>query len=222
MTLFRMAAATLLVLMAGNASAEVATFRVDGEARRAFVYAPPVALGGRLPVVFAFHGRGDDIENFEFVGLHRAWPERDRRLLPGARQPRPFRVAGGARPGRRPRLEARGRGARFAPQEVQHRRQPHLCDRLLEWRGIHVPAVGGTAERICRLRGGGGPASAVCAAEAAAADAARCWRVRSANRICRPARGDRDSDCHQRRSQPDRALRQRMHDLRSAAHRRRW
>ena len=75
MTLFRMAAAMLLVLMAGSASAEVATFTVDGMARRAFVYAPPVALGGRLPVVFAFHGRGDDIENFEHVDLHVAWPE---------------------------------------------------------------------------------------------------------------------------------------------------
>jgi len=75
MMLLRAAAATVLVLVAGSASAEVATFRVDGEARRAFVYAPPVAVGSKLPVVFAFHGRGDDIENFEHVDLHLAWPE---------------------------------------------------------------------------------------------------------------------------------------------------
>jgi polyhydroxybutyrate depolymerase len=42
--------------------------------RQAFVYAPasPTA-GGRLPVVLAFHGRGDNIRDFQYVNLHVAW-----------------------------------------------------------------------------------------------------------------------------------------------------
>jgi polyhydroxybutyrate depolymerase len=72
---------TLLVLAAltlapAVATAETATFTVDGVARRAFVYVPPVAAPpSGFPVVFAFHGRGDVIDNFEGVNLHGAWPE---------------------------------------------------------------------------------------------------------------------------------------------------
>ena len=42
--------------------------------RQAFVDAPasPPA-GGRLPVVLAFHGRGDNIRDFQCVNLHVAW-----------------------------------------------------------------------------------------------------------------------------------------------------
>jgi polyhydroxybutyrate depolymerase len=58
------------------ASAELVTLKVDGDTRRGFVYAPSApAPGAKLPVVFAFHGRGDDIQNFEFIGLHRVWPD---------------------------------------------------------------------------------------------------------------------------------------------------
>ncbi len=65
----------LLMLCARTASAEAATWTVDHDTRRAFVYAPPApAPGARLPVVLAFHGRGDDIANFEYTAIHRAWP----------------------------------------------------------------------------------------------------------------------------------------------------
>lgn len=69
------------VLLAGTVwaqqtSAHEVTWKVDGDVRRGIVYAPLTpAPGTRLPVVFAFHGRGDDTQNFQFVGLHRAWPD---------------------------------------------------------------------------------------------------------------------------------------------------
>jgi len=70
------ASAMLVMLCAHTASAETVTWKVEGDARLGFVYAPLVpASGAKLPVVFAFHGRGDDIQNFEFVGIHRAWPD---------------------------------------------------------------------------------------------------------------------------------------------------
>lgn len=66
----------LLMLTPAAAGADVATFTVEGTARRAFVYVPPVAApASGFPVVFAFHGRGDVIDNFELVNLHGAWPE---------------------------------------------------------------------------------------------------------------------------------------------------
>ena len=65
-----------LVLAPLVAGAEETTFKVDGVTRRAFVYAPPVAPpAAGFPVVLAFHGRGDVIENFEIVNIHREWPE---------------------------------------------------------------------------------------------------------------------------------------------------
>jgi polyhydroxybutyrate depolymerase len=66
----------LLSLCARTASAELVSLKVDGDTRSGFVYAPSApASDARLPVVFAFHGRGDDIQNFEFIALHRAWPD---------------------------------------------------------------------------------------------------------------------------------------------------
>src|SRR5687767_13731046 len=66
----------LSVLIPTAAGAEPVTFTVDGVARKAFLYAPPVAApAAGFPVVLAFHGRGDVIENFEYVNLHGAWPE---------------------------------------------------------------------------------------------------------------------------------------------------
>ena len=66
----------VLILTPAAANAETATFTVEGTARRAFVYVPPVAAPpSGFPVVFAFHGRGDVIDNFELVDLHGAWPE---------------------------------------------------------------------------------------------------------------------------------------------------
>ena len=64
-----------LVLAPASAGADVATFMVEGTVRRAFLYAPAAAApASGFPVVFAFHGRGDVIENFEIVGLERAMP----------------------------------------------------------------------------------------------------------------------------------------------------
>jgi polyhydroxybutyrate depolymerase len=50
------------------------TWKVDGDTRRAMVYSPSGA-SGKVPLVFAFHGRGDVIENFEYIDLHAAFPE---------------------------------------------------------------------------------------------------------------------------------------------------
>jgi polyhydroxybutyrate depolymerase len=72
---------TLLVLVAlvvvpAIAHAEPITFTVDGVARRALIYVPPVAAPpSGFPLVLAFHGRGDVVDNFELVNLHGAWPE---------------------------------------------------------------------------------------------------------------------------------------------------
>ena len=66
----------LLILCARGASAEVMTWKVEGDAREAIVYAPAAsAAGGRVPLVFSFHGRGDDMQSFQYTNLHVAWPE---------------------------------------------------------------------------------------------------------------------------------------------------
>jgi polyhydroxybutyrate depolymerase len=58
------------------ATAETITWRVGGETREAIVYAPSASSPtGGAPLVFSFHGRGDDMENFQHVRLHDAWPE---------------------------------------------------------------------------------------------------------------------------------------------------
>jgi polyhydroxybutyrate depolymerase len=61
-------------LSASTASAQLVTVPVGGEMRQAFVYAPPAPpAGATLPVVLAFHGRGDTIRDFQYVNLHVAW-----------------------------------------------------------------------------------------------------------------------------------------------------
>jgi polyhydroxybutyrate depolymerase len=70
------AAAALLLTMASIAAAETLTWKVGNDTRQAIVYAPTAASpSGKAPLVFSFHGRGDDMENFQYVGLQRAWPE---------------------------------------------------------------------------------------------------------------------------------------------------
>ena len=61
--------------MTDPASAEVMSWRVDGQTREAIVYAPTSTTGGRHPLIMSFHGRGDDMENFQYVNLHRAWAD---------------------------------------------------------------------------------------------------------------------------------------------------
>ena len=50
------------------------TWTVDGDKREAIVFAPP-RRRGKLPLIFSFHGHGDDMENFQYVGLQQAWPD---------------------------------------------------------------------------------------------------------------------------------------------------
>ena len=69
--------ATAMTFAAGVVSAEtVMTWRVAGETRQAIVYEPSASSpAGRSPLVFSFHGRGDDMENFQYTRMHEAWPQ---------------------------------------------------------------------------------------------------------------------------------------------------
>jgi polyhydroxybutyrate depolymerase len=70
------AALMLVTLTAPAASAEVVSWRVNGETREAIVYAPSSPPAGTpLPLVLAFHGFGDDAHNFQYVDLHGASPD---------------------------------------------------------------------------------------------------------------------------------------------------
>lgn len=65
-----------VTLAPSSAFAETMTWNVAGEKRQAIVYAPATASpGGRVPLVLSFHGRGDDMENFQHTNMHRAWPQ---------------------------------------------------------------------------------------------------------------------------------------------------
>lgn len=58
------------------AAAEDVSWQVDGQKRAAIVYAPATKPSGSgAPLVMAFHGFGDDAQNFQYVNLHQAWPE---------------------------------------------------------------------------------------------------------------------------------------------------
>lgn len=67
-------AGALLILSARAASAEIMTWKIDGDTREAIVHAPPASqTGGKVPLVLSFHGRGDDMQNFQYTDLHIAW-----------------------------------------------------------------------------------------------------------------------------------------------------
>ena len=70
-------AAVLVLACARIASAESegASWIVDGVKREAIVYFPSSPPPGKLPLVLSFHGHGDDMENFQYVGLQNAWPD---------------------------------------------------------------------------------------------------------------------------------------------------
>lgn len=52
------------------------TWTIDGVKRDAIVYRPTAkSAGGKTPVIFSFHGHGDNIQNFQQVDLQVAWPE---------------------------------------------------------------------------------------------------------------------------------------------------
>jgi polyhydroxybutyrate depolymerase len=66
----------LLMLGAGQASAEIMQWQIEGESRSAIVYAPATAGEGEpVPVVLSFHGSGDNMVNFQYTDVHVAWPE---------------------------------------------------------------------------------------------------------------------------------------------------
>jgi polyhydroxybutyrate depolymerase len=52
------------------------SWKVGDDTRYAIVFAPPAdPAAGKRPLVFASHGRGDDMQNFQYTFLHRSWPE---------------------------------------------------------------------------------------------------------------------------------------------------
>ncbi len=66
----------ILILSACSASAQVMRWQVEGETREAIVYAPAAPQGDeQVPLVFSFHGRGDNMVNFQYTDVHVAWPE---------------------------------------------------------------------------------------------------------------------------------------------------
>lgn len=68
--------ATLFATVASAQGGEYAGWKIDGQRRRAIVYAPAAASpSGKAPLILSFHGRGDDMGNFQYTGMHRAWPE---------------------------------------------------------------------------------------------------------------------------------------------------
>jgi polyhydroxybutyrate depolymerase len=54
---------------------QLLTWSVDGDTRQAIVYTPSVKTTGQSPLVLSFHGRGDNMKNFQVTDVHRAWPE---------------------------------------------------------------------------------------------------------------------------------------------------
>jgi polyhydroxybutyrate depolymerase len=51
------------------------TWNINGTPRHALVYAPSKVTRGKVPLVFAFHGSGDNVEHFSIAGFQDAWPE---------------------------------------------------------------------------------------------------------------------------------------------------
>jgi len=51
------------------------TWNINGTPRHALVYAPSKVSRGKVPLVFAFHGWGDNVEHFSIAGFQDAWPE---------------------------------------------------------------------------------------------------------------------------------------------------
>ena len=69
-------AAGLLFGCAETTRADGVSWKVDADTRTALVFAPAVPRDGRtLPLVLSFHGRGDEIRNFQHTNLHVAWPD---------------------------------------------------------------------------------------------------------------------------------------------------
>ena len=65
----------LLISGARESAAEVMNWQVDGRTREAVVHAPASTGGEGAPLVLAFHGFGDNMQNFQHTNLHLAWPD---------------------------------------------------------------------------------------------------------------------------------------------------
>jgi polyhydroxybutyrate depolymerase len=74
--IFSVTSLLVLIHSAARAEAKMMTWTIDGLKRDAIVYLPTAkSPGGKVPVVFSFHGHGDNIQNFQYVDLQQAWPE---------------------------------------------------------------------------------------------------------------------------------------------------
>ena len=68
-------AAAVCVPTAADDAARVMTWTINNAPRRAIVYSPTVPSPGRKALVLSFHGRGDNITNFQRTDMQRAWPQ---------------------------------------------------------------------------------------------------------------------------------------------------
>ncbi len=68
-------AGLLLILTAQDAAAQVVRWQVDDRTREAIVYAPASPGEEGAPLVLAFHGFGDNMQNFQRTNIHVAWPD---------------------------------------------------------------------------------------------------------------------------------------------------
>ena len=68
-------ACLLLILGAREAAAQVMRWQIEGETRKAIVYAPASSGEAAAPLVLAFHGFGDNMQNFQHTNIHGAWPD---------------------------------------------------------------------------------------------------------------------------------------------------
>ena len=151
----------VLMLFAHTASAqraEVKAWRLNGETRRAIVYPPSAkSAGGRAPLVFSFHGHGDNMQNFQHTDLHLAWPEAIVVYFQGLPSRRDglagWQVEKGQDDDRD--LALVDAALDLAAREIQGRRGADLLDRVFQRRQLHLSAMGGAAGGVRRVRSGG-------------------------------------------------------------------
>ncbi len=75
LSVIALAVVLLVRLLNAAEPSEVMTWKIDGEMRRAIVYSPSVLSASKAPLVLSFHGRGDNVQNFQHSNMHLAWPE---------------------------------------------------------------------------------------------------------------------------------------------------
>ncbi len=73
---FKLALLVGLVQVAALAQSKIMTWKIDGVEREAIVYAPSAkTTSGKVPLVLAFHGRGDTADNYQGVAIHEHWAQ---------------------------------------------------------------------------------------------------------------------------------------------------